>query len=214
MDILDQLVNESTTQTYLQGESSLSKVYQMQLQPQNPTQASRIEGFPDVIWESPNWHDCGSDISIFGPAQISGDGSDYSMSKGVTEDDRLRSIERSLNDGYDILIPQCYTNPDVERDALNIGNAIEGGIIPGDSPVNFRPSFLNPTSYTSLKGARCYFRCAYPNCTVRRQREASSDMEGIVLIIYFGKHNHLPLQGHTLNTRRKKREVYITESQS
>ncbi|KAH7421261.1 hypothetical protein KP509_13G048600 [Ceratopteris richardii] len=146
-------------------------------------------------------------------------------------------------------------------DASNMGNAIEGGIIPGDSPLNFRSSFLNPTSGTTLTGSRsyryssrqlndaeavrfhimsstinvcdgfawlkygekkikhnlyprCYFRCAHPNCTVSRQREASSDMQGMVSITYFGKHNHLPPQEQTLNTRRKKREVYITESQS
>ncbi|KAH7421258.1 hypothetical protein KP509_13G048400 [Ceratopteris richardii] len=51
---------------------------------------------------------------------------------------------------------------------------------------------------------RCYFRCAYPNCGVIKQREASSNTEGLVSIIYIGKHNHLPPDKGTLNTRRKK----------
>lgn len=37
---------------------------------------------------------------------------------------------------------------------------------------------------------RSYFRCAQPNCSVKKQTESSSDICGSALITYFGKHNH------------------------
>ncbi|KAH7299850.1 hypothetical protein KP509_24G033000 [Ceratopteris richardii] len=37
---------------------------------------------------------------------------------------------------------------------------------------------------------RTYSRCAYRNCPVKKRSEASSDMQGIVSITYFGRHNH------------------------
>ncbi|KAI5076506.1 hypothetical protein GOP47_0008571 [Adiantum capillus-veneris] len=37
---------------------------------------------------------------------------------------------------------------------------------------------------------RAYFRCAQPDCPIKKQIESSTDVQGSVLITYYGRHHH------------------------